>query len=331
MGVSALTLSDVLQGRFPLGGNSLEINAISKARGHKFMAIVLAPTVKLGPELVPPLLEVLDTVPEGGAIDIFVDTLGGAAEETWRLVSILRERFDHYSCLIPFAASPGATQVALGADEVVMGPASSLAPLEPARIRAVDTDGERFSMSAYDLRSYLGFLRREVGEITGEALSELWKRIDPLLVGVTEKAHQSLLLTTRRALETHMDDTAQVDRVLQELGGGVASHKFPFTRRDAESRLGLHVIRPGRQLAASMWGLRDYYNHMLEIEGDVQLGDKHYRIEYDGFIDTAHTRRVLLRVTRVDERGRALPDLPTIRRWVEPSGGEMSLDQEVDL
>ena len=45
-----------------------------------------------------------------------------------------------------------------------MGEASSLSPIEPARIRAVpDADGETRSMSAFDVHHYLQFVGRAMG------------------------------------------------------------------------------------------------------------------------------------------------------------------------
>ena len=131
--MATATLDDILTGHVPLTSNRRLIESVTTARESRFMAVVLAPEVKLSTELAPPLLEVLDSMPEGGGLDLFVDTLGGASEEAWRVVSMLRERFDRYTAIIPFAASPGATQVALGANDLMMGEASSLSPIEPDR------------------------------------------------------------------------------------------------------------------------------------------------------------------------------------------------------
>ena len=133
--MASATLDDILTGHVPLTSNRRLIESVTTARESRFLAVVLAPEVKLSSELAPPLLEVLDSMPEGGGLDLFVDTLGGASEEAWRVVSVLRERFDRYTAIIPFAASPGATQVAFGSHELMMGEASRRSPLAPARRR----------------------------------------------------------------------------------------------------------------------------------------------------------------------------------------------------
>lgn len=339
--MSQPTLSEILEGNVPLTSNRELIEALTTARQSRFLAIVLAPTVTLKTEVISPLIEVLDALPEGGGLDMFLEAVGGASQEAWRVVSILRERFDRYTAIIPFAASPGSTQLALGADELMMGEASSLAPLEPARIRKLEVagHGEKVSMSAYDVHHYLRFLERELrleGGVSADSpvLEQLLGRIDPLVVGATEKAHQVNRMVTRRCLETHLDaerDGEQIQRVLDELTTGFVSHKFPFTRRDCESRLGLKVLKPDRDLWSKVWALHNYYRNMLDLEGDLVLGEKHFTVGYDGFIDTLDERRVLLRVSRTDEHGRPLTDKPTLHRWVRPKGREVKLDEELEL
>ncbi len=334
------SLAEVLEGQVPLTSNHVQIEAVGKRRGRKLLALVLAPGVPLRTGFIPPLLEVLDALDPADALDLYVDSLGGASEETWRIVSMLRDRFEHLTAIVPFAASPGATQIALGADALLMGEASSLAPIEPARLRAVqDGDGESRTMNAYDVHHYLGFMRRELGLDDLDAQSPLWsdlfRRIDPLVIGVTEKAHQINRLVTRRSLESHLDpdgDRERIDRILEEVGAGTLGRKFPITRRDCERRLGLTVDRPDRETWAAVWALRGYYRQVIELEGDLNLGEKqHYTVGFDGFIDTLDERRVLVRVTRVDDHGRPLADKPVLQRWIRPRGRRVVIDQELEL
>lgn len=334
------SLAEVLEGHVPLTSNHIQLEAVIRQRESKLLALVLAPGIPLRTNFIPPLLEVLDALPPGGNLDIYLDSLGPASEETWRIVSMLRDRFDRLTALVPFAASPGATQIALGANALCMGEASSLAPIEPARLKAMhDGDGESRTMTAYDVHHYLGFVQRELGVDRLDPNSPLWKdlfqRIDPLLIGVTEKAHQINRLVTRRSLETHLDpdtDRARIDAILDEVGAGTLGRRFPITRRDCERRLGLTVVKPARDAWNAVWALRSYYHQIVELEGDMQLGDKqHYTVGFDGFIDTLDERRALLRVTRVDEHGRPLADKPVLQRWVRPRGRRVVIDQELEL
>ncbi len=339
----AVTLPAVRAGHGPRTPNRDRIGPRARRRQGRLLTIVLAPTVQLKSTLMPPLLEVLQTLAPGGGVDVMVDALGGATAEAWRVVSVLRDRFDSYNAIVPFAASPGATQVALGANALIMGEASSLAPIEPPRVKGLEVaggDDSRLSMSAYDVQHYIRFLQRELApgeklDAASPALAQLWSRVDPLVVGATERAHQTNRTVTRRCLETHLDpdkDAARIDGVLRHFADSGLGHRFPITRRDCELRLGLDVIKPPEDLWGAVWNLHGYYRRMLDLEGDLQLGEaQHYLVGFDGFIDTLETRRVLLRVTRCDEAGRPLADKATLHRWVSPQAREVKLDEELEL
>ncbi len=330
----ATSLNDILDGHVPLTSNRRLIESLTTARESRFLGLMLAPDVRVDAQIAIPLLEVLDSIEEGGSLDVMVDAFGGANPETWRIVSILRERFDRITAVVPFAASPGATQVALGANELLMGEAASLSPIEPPRLRRVDTQGHgRIAVSSHDLAQYVGFLKEALGVASispdSPSLGHVWEVTDPIVVAATEKSHRDDLETTKRCLGTHLSEEAAA-RVMRELGGG--SHKFPITRRDCESRLGLNVIKPARDLWSPVWALYQYYEKMFDLTGDMVLGEgQYYTLDFDGFIDTLEARRVLIRVTRTDERGHPVPEVAPIRRWVQPVGREVRVDTELEL
>jgi hypothetical protein len=335
------SLTEALEDSLPLNSNRAQIEAISKRRERPLLAIVLAPDAHLNRKAFPPLLEVLDEMGDLEDADVLLQTLGGASEETWRLVSTLRGRLGNYTAIVPFAASPGATQVALGADRLLMGDASSLAPLEPAHLRTLDVSAsaERLPVTADDVHWFIEFLRSHLrieGEISldSPALAHLLDRVDPLTVGATERARRFMRLLMRRTLETHLDrqdDAERIDRVVDRMTGGYLSHRFPVTRRDCEHDLELTVERPEQSLWKDIWELTLYYEQMLELEGDLRFADRHFRVEFDGFIDTATARRVLVRVTRVDDRGRARADRPAFYRWIRPGSQDVELNTEVSI
>ncbi len=336
MSAGPKTLSELLEGKVPLTSNHGLLERISKRAGHTAVAIVLAPSVRLTAEVAHPLLEVLAHV-EGDHVDVVLDALGPATEETWRVVSLLREMFEGFDAIIPFAASPGATLVALGADQLVMGPASSLAPLEPARLKALEhADGQRIPLSVGDARHYLKFAATSLVDpaAKGAAMNRLIENLDPLVVGATARAHSANRLILERCLSTHLqgeDDAPRVEAICAEFADGPFTHRFPITRRDCR-RLGLQVAgTDGADWWAASAELRDYYLEALGLEGDLMLGERRFAVAFDGFIDSAKARRVLLRVTRLDERGHAVADRPPLQRWVSPQARDVVLDEELEL
>src|SRR5688572_2907276 len=56
------------------------------------------------------------------AVDVLLHSAGGDGLAAWKLMSMLRERFQHVSVLVPFMGFSAATLFALGANEIIMHP-----------------------------------------------------------------------------------------------------------------------------------------------------------------------------------------------------------------
>src|SRR5437867_6633014 len=115
-------------------------------------------------------------------VDILVHSAGGNALAAWKLMSVLRERFDSVAVLVPFMAFSAATIFALGANEIVMHPYASLGPIDPQiTIRLSDGSTRRFSYE--DVGAFLRFLVEEA-KISEQAhatgiVEKLFSVVDP--------------------------------------------------------------------------------------------------------------------------------------------------------
>ena len=108
--------------------------AIEKARRRPL--IVYATSTRLGVnsqiagDAVRELIDQIDAISsEEKQVDVLIHSTGGDALAAWKLMSILRERFDSVSVLVPYMAFSAATLFCLGADEIVMHPHASCIPL----------------------------------------------------------------------------------------------------------------------------------------------------------------------------------------------------------
>jgi len=262
-------------------------------------------------------LELLDEVEEE-EIDLFLGNLGLASEESWRLVSLLRARFKHWSAIIPFAASPASTQVALGADEIIMGDGSSLSTMEDSIQR------EKGSPSPSELEALLTLLKDN--NLSPESLVPLWSKIDFRVLGALERARLINREIIKRCLNGRQEE--QLEEILSLFCNGGLGPGFPLTAKDCRD-LNLPVKTPDADTCKAIRGLHRYYSEMLSLEGDLNLKEKHYSVSYEAFIDTLQARRLLLKITRVDDRGHALAEI--LYRWVQPAGRDVEVDKELDL
>ncbi len=64
-------------------------------------------------------------------LDLIIHTPGGDYEATKRIISYLHETYGHIRVFVPHMAMSGGTLMACAADEIYMGPYSSLGPTDP--------------------------------------------------------------------------------------------------------------------------------------------------------------------------------------------------------
>ncbi|MBU0550015.1 hypothetical protein KKF91_15160 [Myxococcota bacterium] len=315
-----LTLSDILKGHIPLTHNRALVADLIEHRDNPFLALMFSPNTPLERGFFAPLLSVMRGLEAGEVLDLFLGFLGPPSEEAWRLISLLRRRFKQINAIIPYAASGAVSQVALGADHLLMSGVSSLSPIE-----APPDEG----LGPMDLMSIFRWIK-QAGVSSPEAHARIWAGVDPVALARQTRALDRVKAVTRRCLETHVVEPERLEEILSVFSCGLLGDRFPLTQGDCLAA-GLSVKEPSDEAWGLITKLQKYYDRMLALEGDLLLSDKHYTLSYDAFIDTLNARRVLIRITRVNEHGRPLPDTAPIQRWVRPSAREVEVDKELDL
>jgi endogenous inhibitor of DNA gyrase (YacG/DUF329 family) len=82
---------------------------------------------------------------KGDRIAVILETHGGVGEVGRELVELLHEKFKHVTFIVPGTAKSTGSIMVLGADEILMGSASSLGPIDA---QLVQPDGKQYSADA---------------------------------------------------------------------------------------------------------------------------------------------------------------------------------------
>ena len=136
----------------------------------------------------------------------------GSGTVPWRLVSLFREFADKVAVLVPYKAYSAATMLALGADEIVMGPLGEMGPIDPIvanEFNPVDpTTRQKIAISVEDVVAYIGFIKDTVGirhevELV-KAIEVLAQNVHPLALGNVERFVSQSRLIARKIMLTHM-------------------------------------------------------------------------------------------------------------------------------
>lgn len=221
----------------------------------------------------------IDAIGEGRAIDILLHSTGGDALTAWKLMSMLRERFDSVSVLVPFMAFSAATIFALGADEIVMHPHASLGPIDP-QITIKMPDGSPRLFSFEDVGAFLRFLAEEVRiteqEYVSAVVGKLFSVVDPVQIGGAKRASELSTDVGERLLQMHMKGQKERGRA-RSIADGL--NKTFFAHGDAVSRsrarsLKLKVAADNKKLEGLIW------QAYLGLEAYMQLRSPFKPLEF---------------------------------------------------
>jgi hypothetical protein len=212
-------------------------------------------------------IDQIDAITDTSSVDVLIHSNGGDALAAWKLMSVLRERFDQVSVLVPFMAFSAATIFALGADEIVMHPHASLGPIDPQMTIALP-EGSRREFSYEDVGAFLRFLAEDV-RITEQVhvsaiVDRLFSAVDPLNVGAARRASELSSSVGERLLLMHMksvEDRARAKQIAEDLNKSFFAHGDAVSKSRAQA-LKLKIADGDKTLEGLIWsaylGLESY-------------------------------------------------------------------------
>lgn len=191
------------------------------------------------------------------AIDVLLHSNGGDPMTAWRLLSLLRERFDTVGVLVPLSAFSAATLFSMGADEIFMHPNACLGPIDP-QMKVVSGDGKQIGFGYEDVSSFLKFITKECkfteASEVAVAMDKLFATVDPLAVGAAKRASDLSSDVGGRLLQMHMGDRqkSRAKRIAENLNKSFFNHADAISRERAR-KLGLPVSKPDTKLEQRLW------------------------------------------------------------------------------
>lgn len=216
-------------------------------------------------------IDQIDAVPTNArSVDVLVHSTGGDALTAWKLMSILRERFDGVSVLVPFTAFSAATLFALGADEIVMHPHASLGPIDP-QIVIPQAGGNPRQFAYEDVGAFLRFLQTDV-KVTEQVhvspvIEKLFSVVDPVHVGAAKRASELSSSVGERLLLMHMsssEERPKARQIAENLNKSFFAHGDAVSRKRAKE-LQLKIADDDADLSCLLW------NAYLGLEGYMEF------------------------------------------------------------
>ena len=206
-----------------------------------------------------PLSQILKTTDDAEQLDLFLYTRGGSMNAAHNIVKTIRQKSKRFNVIVPFRAHSAGTQIALGADKIVMGSFAQLSPIDPSttslfnpilnpQLNPGDLNNRK-PISVEDVQSYLNLAKERTGLVSEsdrlEAFRELTRNVEPLALGNVNRVYEEAQIIARDLLSMHMskkEDGEKIEAIVKKLTQ-TYTHFFLVTRDDAE-RIGLKVEKP---------------------------------------------------------------------------------------
>jgi hypothetical protein len=188
--------------------------------------------------------EILQGVGSVPHVTLFVKSDGGSGMASLRMVHLLRRYAKRVTVLAPLNCASAATMLALGADEIGMGPLSYLTAVDTSLehdLSPVDHTNQLVAVSNDEVDRVIRLWKdiADKGEVVNP-YQELYKYLHPLVVGALDRASSLSLMLCNEILSYHMKDKQKAGRISRQLNSSYPAHQYPITSREAR-RIGLNV------------------------------------------------------------------------------------------
>jgi len=209
-------------------------------------------------------------------LDLFLHTNGGSIDIAEKIVYMCRYRSKSLRVIVPERAKSAGTLISLAADEIVMGYASELGPIDP-QIVMTSADGKMFQAPAQSYIDGLEYISSKIEENPGSenVYFPMLSNINPALIDTCIKAKdRSKKFATKWLCEYMLRDDPCKDEKSKEIAEKLCnvkeylSHGMAINPTEA-SEIGLKVkfLDHDDPLWQRIWALYISYNWLATHEG----------------------------------------------------------------
>ena len=190
------------------------------------------------------LYDILEKLGAHETIYLLLKSDGGSSQVPLRFVSLLRQHCKNLIALVPLECASAATMIALGANQILMGPSAYLTAVDTSLNHALSPinsrDNERVSVSLDELTRVIRLWREQNTNNSDNPYQHLFSYIHPLVIGAVDRAESLSIMICRELLSYHINDEETVNQIATTLNSKYPSHSYPILLREAK-KIGLKV------------------------------------------------------------------------------------------
>ena len=237
---------------------------LERRLGSRFITYWNAPAGDVCSNDVMGLYGALQAVGRAEVTTMFIKSSGGSGEAALRMVNLLRQYTDQLIAVVPLACQSAATMLALGADEIRMGPLAHLSAVDTSLthdLSPIDRDNDRVSVSQDELHRIIKLWRETKRDDGPSPYASLFQFVHPLVIGAVDRSSALSIKLCQEILSYHMSDTDAAIRISQTLNAAYPSHSYPITLREAQ-RIGLNAVPLDPEINGLLLELNAVYAEM---------------------------------------------------------------------
>lgn len=212
------------------------------------------------------LYELLENIGKQETIYLFIKSSGGNGQSSLRLVNLLRQYCNNIAALVPLECASAATMIALGANEIQMGPMAYLTPVDTSlthSLSPIDRDNDRVSVSLDELTRVVRLWQSQKSDANEKEnpYQQLFQYVHPLVIGAVDRAESLSIMLCKELLAYHIEDDKEGDRIANALNAKYPSHGYPILYSEAQ-RIGLKVRHLAPEINSLLLELNELYSEM---------------------------------------------------------------------
>jgi len=197
-------------------------------------------------------------------LSLFLKSDGGSGQAALRMVNLLRRYVDHLTVLAPLECQSAATMLALGADQILMGPLAHLSAVDTSLthdLSPIDRDNDRVSVSNDELLRVIRLWTEQAKDSIANPYAALFPFVHPLVIGAVDRSSALSTRICEEILSYHIEDMTKAKEISNTLNSGYPSHTYPITLREAK-RIGLNAEPMNEDVNAMLFELNEIYSEM---------------------------------------------------------------------
>lgn len=197
-------------------------------------------------------------------IYILIKSDGGDGKASLRMINLLRQHTKKLIVIITGECASAATMIALGADEILMGPLAYITAVDTSLthdLSPVDKTNSLVSVSQDELSRVINLWNAQKGD--ENPFQSLFQHIHPLVFGAVDRASSLSIKLCTDILSYHLHDTKKAKEISRKLNEDYPSHGYPITLKEAKE-IGLNVDHLDKTLNDYCFDLNRLYSEMCQ-------------------------------------------------------------------